>query len=534
MTRSPQLTAPSVARFVTLGVATALACGGRSPVGTAVAAPTVPSGFALQTVVGEPFASDPVGFAFLPDGRIVLIEKDSGNVRLAAAGSSTSALIFTVPNVTPGGERGLLGVAVDPQWPARPYLYFHSTQAGDVIHITRYTASGQLTNPASTAITLGSPFVLMNDILDLFANHNGGTLRFGPDGHLYVSIGEDSRGCDAQDLTILRGKILRLKVSGLPDGAGGPPAKSALTPADNPFPGADANERLVYAFGLRNPFRFTIDPRTNDLFIGDVGYNTWEEMDELVYAGYTGNNYGWPEWEGTLQDPDPATADCSTGPFVAPIYVYPNPPGPPVAAVTGGPLYRPNPHSTYSFPRAYDGDLFLCEFYAGWMRRLVRSGGGWALASPVPGQPDATNWATNLGNVADAQVGPDGALYLLVMVNGGFLPRGLNRIVNTLPSDVSLDPAGAPSLFAAPNPARTGVGLAFRYRLARGEPVTIRVFDLSGRLVRTLQHPPAARDGALHWDGRTARGTPAPSGLYAYELQTPSGTRAHGKVTLAR
>jgi hypothetical protein len=204
-----------------------------------------------------------------------------------------------------------------------------------------------------------------------------------------------------------------------------------------------------------------------------------------------------------------------------------------VAAVIGGPLYRPNPHSTYSFPRAYDGNVFLCEFYAGWMRRLVRSGGSWALASPVAGQPDATNWATNLGNVADAQVGPDGALYLLVMVNGGFLPRGLNRIVNTLPSDAAFDVAGVLALFAAPNPALAGSGSAFRYRLAWVEPVTVRIFDPSGRLVRTLQNPPAL-DGKLYWDGRTARGTTAASGLYVYQLTTPSGARAHGKLTLTR
>src|SRR5262249_53360943 len=149
--------------------------------------------FAVQNVVGEPFASDPVGFAFLPDGRFLLIEKDSGNVRLAAAGASSSIVIATIPNLKIDPERGLLGIAVDPEWPARPYIYFHSTQTDTNIHIAMYTAVGDLTDPHSTNLELGSPFELLNDISDLFVNHNGGTLRFGPDRDLYVSLGDDAR-----------------------------------------------------------------------------------------------------------------------------------------------------------------------------------------------------------------------------------------------------------------------------------------------------------------------------------------------------
>jgi hypothetical protein len=257
-------------------------------------------------------------------------------------------------------------------------------------------------------------------------------------------------------------------------------------------------------------------------------------MDELTYAGYTGVNFGWPEWEGTLQDPVSGSANCSTEPFVAPIYVYPNPPGPGVAAVSGGPLYRTDPHAPFSFPWAYEGDLFFCEFYAGWMRRLERSGGGgWALAPQVAGQPNANDWATDLGNVGDLQQGPDGALYLVVMITTGSISRGLYRVVNTLPSDFGGDLAGIHSVRVTPNPARGRSGVAIRYQLATAEPVTLRVFDLSGRLVRTLERP-AALGGALRWDGQTLRGTSAASGLYVFEIETAGGRRAHGKVTLAR
>jgi len=494
-----------------------------------VAAQNLPTGFVFQQVVGEPFGSNPVAFAFLPDGRSVLLEKDTGVVRLSAVGSGTSTAIATIPNVVAGAERGLLGVAVDPSWPARPYLYFHACKTGDVIHIVMYTATGDLSAPSSVAMTLGSPFVLVDDIPDRFANHNGGTLRFGTDGHLYVSIGDDSRGCDAQDTGILSGKILRLDVSHMPGAGTGPPPRADITPAGNPFPGPDPDARLVWALGLRNPFRFTIDPQTNDLYVGDVGLETWEEMDAIPAAG-GGTNYGWPEFEGPLQDPDPNFADCSTGPFATPLYYYPNPAGGQVAAVSGGPRYRPNPFSPLSFPSVYNGDLFFCEFYARWMRRLTFTGSGWSLAAPVPGQPSAENWAQNIGSVSDLQAGPDGALYLLVMFNSG-PARGLHRIVNTLPSDADV---GGPELAGArfvPNPGRVARGVTLHFAPTWATPIELRVYDVGGRLVRVLETGPRP-NGSLFWDGRRRDGTAVGAGLYVYRLVTPSGASAEGRVLL--
>ena len=213
---------------------TALICTGVSSSGNAQ---TLPTGFALQSVVTDPFASDPVAFAFLPDARILILEKDTGNVRLAAVGGSTSALIATVAGVRGGGERGLLGVAVDPAWPARPYLYFQDTHTDSTVHITMYTASGDLSNPASTNLVLGSPYLVHKAIRDVVENHNGGTLRFGPDGYLYVSAGDDGNGCNSQDVNHPNGKILRLDVSRMPGTGSGPPPLADITPPDNPIPG---------------------------------------------------------------------------------------------------------------------------------------------------------------------------------------------------------------------------------------------------------------------------------------------------------
>src|SRR4029079_10063408 len=122
-----------------------------------------------------------------------------------------------------GAERGLLSIAVDPGWPARPYVYVHHTQTGNVIRILRFTATGDLSNASSTNLTLGSAYTVLGNLQDNAFNPNGGTLRFGNDGMLSLSLGDDATGCPAQDSTQLLGCILRFDVSRLPAGAGGPP-----------------------------------------------------------------------------------------------------------------------------------------------------------------------------------------------------------------------------------------------------------------------------------------------------------------------
>ena len=492
----------------------------------AVQAQSVPTGFALQAVVGEPFGGSTVGFAFLPDGRILIIEKDTGNVRLAAVGSSTSAVIATITGLQVFGERGLLGIAVDPAWPTRPFLYFHGTYNDGTIRVTMRRASGALTNSASTSVTLASPYTILGAIPDVNSNHNGGTLRFGPDGFLYVSIGDDAFGCNAQDTNLLTGKILRLDITNMPGSGGGPPAKGEITPPDNPFPGPNENARLVFAAGLRNPFRFCIDPLTNDVYIGDVGEDAWEEMDVATYAGYAGNNYGWPAFEGLEAHAHSCTLDP---PFTSPLYVYPNPSGG-SASLIGGPLYRRVPSSASSFPFAYDGNLFLADVYNSFIRRLVRSGNNWSVAPAVPGQVNPTQWASGIDFISDLQTGPDGGLYFMVLSDGGSLSRGLYRIVDTTVTD-ALDAPGVAGLQAFPNPAPVQEGLTIRYRLLRPETTRLRIYDAAGRLVRTLG-PVQGTLGSVAWDGRTERGIPVAAGVYSVRLETGGKESLRRKITL--
>jgi hypothetical protein len=491
------------------------------------AAQTLPDGFVLEQIVGEPFVAAPVAFAPLPDGRVLLVEQASGVVRLAAVGAGTSDSILTVPGVRAmHPERGLLGVAVDPDWPARPYVYFDYTHVDSVSKVTMYTASGSLDDPGSTALTLSSPYHLLDDIPDQAGIHNAGSLRFGPDGMLYVSVGDDNQCCMAQDLTSPLGKLLRLDVTGVPDAGGGPPPKSRITPPDNPFPGPDPWERLVYAWGLRNPFRFTVDAPTGRVFIGSVGSHLYEEINRIPGSEYAGNNYGWPQWEGDL--PITACGTCGQGnTFTDAIHLIPHPVE--LISVVGGPVLRTNPASPSSFPASYEGDYFYFEFFGGTLHRLRETAGAWSFAPPAPGQPDSVTWGTGFHGACDAQVGPDGALWFLSLGYCCGFSRGLYRIA----ADAAM--VGAPEVapeadgvHVRPNPTRAGHGAVLG--LPRGNGVrVVRLVDAAGRLVRTLRAGPGA---TVRWDGRSDAGHPVTPGVYLVRVEGVGGAAGSAKIVV--
>jgi glucose/arabinose dehydrogenase len=241
----------------------------------------LPTGYQDQLLVST--LDVPVGLAFLPDGRLITCELKSGRLRMIVNGELAGIdPIGVVDSVeTLGQEEGLLSVAVDPRWPAKPFVYVHSTALDSTLRISRLTATGDLSDGTSgnLAIVPGSRRDLIRDIANRSEYHNGGCLRFGPDSMLYVSLGEDANACAASDTTLLNGVVLRLDVRNLPD-TPGPPNKALLVPADNPWAGsANLNQRLVYARGLRNPFRFWIDAPTGRLFIGDTGVQSYDEVD---------------------------------------------------------------------------------------------------------------------------------------------------------------------------------------------------------------------------------------------------------------
>jgi glucose/arabinose dehydrogenase len=486
-------------------------------------AATVPTGFLdMGAVTVGPTASlqSPVGMAFLPDGRLLVIEQKSAKIRLFVDNTlSVIDPVVTLPGVnTAGGEQGLLGIAVDPGWPARPYLYVHcDDDAGPRIRVSRYTAAGELTRVTDGHLTVdpATRYDLLNDAPDSAPNHNGGTLRFGPDGMLYVSLGDDMNHCGAQDSSVLAGKILRLDVTRLPAAAGGPAPRALVIPPGNPFATSpDSNARLVWALGMRNPFRFGIDPADGSLFIGDVGEATWEEIDRMASGG---RNLGWPLREG----PAPFNYPCQNPllPGDAPIYAYYR--FGTAAAAIGGCVYRRPASAPSGFPAAYEGDCFFSDYYMGFLRRLKRTGDSWALADTVVGQPWATDWGRGFAQVSDWQIGPDGALwYCLQSVGFPSTVGDIRQIVAGAGLGVP-PPEEAATSFARPVPTPAVGAVSLRYSLARPALVSLRVFDAQGRLVRMVV-PRESQGAGPHvatWDGRGGDGRDAGPGLYFARLE---------------
>lgn len=231
----------------------------------------------------------PVDFRFLPDGRILVAEK-KGAIKVIG----TDGTVQAKPLITLGTnnlfERGIAGLAVDPQFATNGYIYvaYTTTQIKD--RLSRFTVTGDTADP-------GSEKVLLETADTVSTNHRGGALDFGPDGKLYWGKGDDNVGANAQDLTNLHGKILRIN----PDGS---------TPSDNPVLPKGALPQ-IYAYGLRNPFRLTFTP-TGQLLVADVGDLKFEELN-LITAG---GNYGWPGAEGVC------TSNCAG--LIDPVYSYPH------------------------------------------------------------------------------------------------------------------------------------------------------------------------------------------------------------------
>ncbi len=414
----------------------------------------------------------------------------------------------------------------------------HATHTSpNEIRVTRYTLTGDLAFGGNGAMTIdpASARVVLGALPDLAAKHNGGTLRFGPDGMLYVGLGDDDSPCLAQDLTKLQGKILRLDVSGLPAGGGLAPPYAAITPPDNPFVAhADSAARLVWASGLRNPFSFTIDPPTGCLVIGDVGNDGWEEI-EVACSG--GKNFGWPHYEGPWRTPlDCAGADTTA--FVGADYQYAH-----VGlgyAVFAGPVYRAPAGATAPFPLVNEGMIFMGDTWKGWVRRLAPTNPGWTLAPPENGQPSPTEWANGPRYITSMHVGPkDGSLWYTMLyrtapTSGPGEVRRFRYVGTTTGVD---DPAGAGGGLAftgaLPSPARGDRAVDLAWRQPAPAPVSLRLFDVRGRLVRTLAAPAdGVRAAGVHrvaWDGLASDGSRVAPGIYLATLEA-QGVRTTARV----
>ncbi|GEM_PF-1755052 len=324
----------------------------------------LPADFEEKLVAGNLGPS--IAMAFAPDGRLFISDK-TGKIRILKNGAVLTKPFLELPVILEG-ERGLQGIAFDPNFASNHYLYvFYTYAVGPVNRISRFTA-GPL---KPDVVEPGSEVVLVDSIATAIW-HNGGALHFGRDGMLYASTGDALQPQWAQSLARLEGKILRLDPSSYPN----------IIPADNPFVGVAGARGEIWALGLRNPFTFGIDPATGMIFFNDVGEASWEE----VNLGRSGANYGWPLCEG----------QCADTSFQKPAYAYNHDEG---RAITGGAFYRGS-----QFPAEYSGDYFFADFTGNWIKRLK-------VSTNV-----VTTFATKVNTAPiDIDIGPDGSLYFLTL-----------------------------------------------------------------------------------------------------------------------
>lgn len=332
--------------------------------GAAIAA-TLPPGFSEIFIGG---LANPTAMAIAPDGR-VFVTLQNGTLRVVKNNVLLPAPFLSL-TVNSSGERGLLGVALDPAFDSNHFVYVYYTTNTAPIHnrVSRFTANGD--------VVTGGETILLNLEQLTATNHNGGAIHFGPDGKLYVAVGENAVRANAQLLTNRLGKMLRIN-------------KDGSIPTDNPFYSIASNDsRAIWAYGLRNPFTFAFNPGPGqEMFINDVGESSFEE----VNVGRAGANYGWSITEGPTRDAR----------FDTPLYSYSHS-DPDICAIVGAAFYSP---AAFSFPPDYAGDYFFADACAGWIRRMD-------LATN-----QVTTFATGIQSPVDIQVAGDGSLYYLARGN---------------------------------------------------------------------------------------------------------------------
>jgi glucose/arabinose dehydrogenase len=332
---------------------------------------------------------NPVAIVHAGDSRIFVAEQEGIIVILDSAGNDTGTFLNLTDKVVFGGERGLIGLAFHPGYKTNGYLYVHYTGEGDSTRIARFSVSNDDPDKADslsefTVLTLKQPY----------GNHNGGQLAFGPDGFLYIALGDGGSQGDphnrAQNRKVLFGKILRIDVDG-----GSPYA----IPSSNPFVNDTSALPHIWSYGLRNPWRFSFDEETGDMWIGDVGESDVEEINFAEAGGSGGINYGWRCYEG--DEPFDQEGCDTMQSFESPVHSYAHGLE---CTVIGGYVFRGKERSPYY------GKYFFADFCSDQIWTLRKPAGG-AWVAEEYGQFPGNNFST-------FGVDKNGAMYIAGYTTG--------------------------------------------------------------------------------------------------------------------
>ena len=371
---------------------------------------TTPAGFQVETVTSG--LNLPTTFAFAPDGRIFIAEKN-GTVRLYKNGTLQAAPVYVIPRINDYADHGLLGLALDPQFAQNGYMYLSYTYENTpgvnysgpkTGQIVRVTVEGDTANDSSKVVLVGQVtgdasnpscenYAVTADCIPSDSQtHSMGGLRFGPDGKLYATIGDgagfesaDPKAMRALNVDSLAGKLLRINRDG-------------TAPADNPYynGNANANRSKVWSYGLRNAFRFNWRPSNGALYLADVGWMRFEELNNAQ----SGNNFGWPCREGYESVPE---YNCATANYVNPMYAYDHSPG--SGAIAGGAYPLNN-----IYPQSYMGSFYVADYAQNWIKKFNI------------GENNVVNsveeFITDAGGPVDILAGNDGTIYYMSIYTG--------------------------------------------------------------------------------------------------------------------
>ena len=391
------------------------------------ATPVAASGQIAQYMTGLDW---PIALAFASDGRIFFAERNTGSIRIIQGGTLLPTPFYTLTNTDISGERGLLGLALDPGFPTTPYVYayqtFMDTVNGTIYNrIVRIVASGNM--GISFAVILRMP------ALSGATNHNGGVIAFGPDNKLYAVVGENANPAWSQDKLSLLGKVLRMNTDG-------------TAPADNPYYGDASWNPLVYTYGHRNMFGLAFHPVTHRPYVTENGPNCNDEINLLPDLLGARRNFGWGPSATCATPPSAPNNTNQDGPNpVLPIWWWGTTICPTNAAIYGGPF----------FP-AFRGDLFMGDCNNSNFHRLHLVPPNYdSVAS------DQILWTAD-GIILDVEVGPDGAIWLTT-------PTTIYRYWDSGRPPVA-------SFTATPNPTTVGATVTFNASASYDPDGTIRSY----------------------------------------------------------
>ncbi len=337
----------------------------------------------LQDVLAPGILAGPMHLDAPPNDVRLFVAERAGRIRIIQNGALLATPFLDISSrVATAGEGGLLSFAFHPSYASNRQFYVHFIDAGGNIVVERFLAS-----TADANVAVNTPMQVISIPHPTYTNHYGGRVAFGADGLLYLSTGDGGGGGDpnrnGQNLNALLGKLLRIDVTNLP----------YTIPSTNPFAGQAGRRGEIWAYGLRNPFRFAFDNAATLLYVADVGQGDREEINAVATTA-AGLNYGWPITEGSLCFPQ--SASCSRTGLTAPVHDYDHTQG---CSVTGGYVYRGS-----AIPEIV-GRYFYSDYCGGWLRSVRYAQGGvvervdWAIAS--------------IGRVLSIGQDGNGELYLL-------------------------------------------------------------------------------------------------------------------------